>query len=282
MKRSTLRGFLGYSKERLSDIPFLIISILYLGFCLFSSVRWMIGGIAGHVILSSGFLLFIPAMLAVEYLFGMRFGPIFMVAALSIAVGAILGSPFGMYSALPMFDDILHTLSGFVFAALGLSLAEFFFGRARGGRKFAGSLVFAAAFSLGLAVLWELWEFGGMLLLGMETADDTLIDGFTSFFFTSRSEAVVLDGITKTVIYYGDGLSLTVDGYLDIGYFDTLNDMIVCTIGTVAFTAFALVGRLKLPWLERALVPSVRTEGEREDASEKTAEDTCTEGLSEE
>lgn len=278
MKNECKQSFFGYVRGRFTRLPFLIISVLYIGFCLFAAIRWTVGGIPGHVFLSSAFILFIPAMLAVEYLMKLRFGPVFMVAVLSIAVGAILGSPFGMYSIVPFFDDILHTLSGFVFAALGFALSEFFFGRAGRGRKFAGTLVFAAFFSLGLAVLWELWEFGGMLLLGMETADDTIVDSFTTFILHGRSEATVLDGILKTVIHYGNGQTLIVDGYLDIGYYDTVLDMVVCTAGTLVFTLVAIIAHFKLPSLERALIPQLADGEDTRSLSSGNAEPAAEEG----
>lgn len=256
MKKIRPMGFTGYVKERLEDKSFLVIAILYIAFCLFAGIRWIIGGVAGHVILSSVFIFFIPAMLVVEYTMRMRFGTVFTVAALSIAVGGILGSPFSMYSILPCFDDILHTISGFVFAALGFAVVEFFFGRVEKGRKTVGALMLAVLFSLGIAVLWELWEFSGMMLLGMETADDTIVNGFTTFAFTGRSEPIVVENVIKTVIHYGDGQTLVVDGYLDIGYFDTLKDLIVCTLGALTFALLYSVSA-RLPMLRRALVPSV-------------------------
>ena len=267
MKKIRPMGFTGYVKERLRDRSFLVIAALYIAFCLFAGIRWIIGGVAGHVILSLGFILFIPAMLIVEYVMSMRFGAVFTVAALLIAVGGILGSPFSMYSILPCFDDILHTLSGFVFAALGFAVVEFFFGRADTPKKRVGSLMLAILFSLGIAVLWELWEFSGMLLLGMETADDTIVSGFTTFFFTGRAEPLVVNDVIKTVIYYGDGQTLVVDGYLDIGYFDTLKDMIVCTLGAIAFVITYAVGA-RLPRLRNALVPCVISKGDSYDASD--------------
>ena len=153
----------------------------------------------------------------------------------------------------------MHTISGFVFAALGFAVVEFFFGRAERGKKTVGALMLAMLFSLGIAVLWELWEFSGMMLLGMETADDTIVNGFTTFAFTGRAEPIVVENVIKTVIYYGEGQSLTVDGYLDIGYFDTLKDLIVCTLGSLVFVLLYSVSA-KAPRLRLALVPSVETD----------------------
>ena len=246
-----------YFKGRFCEGAFLAVAIPYLAFCAFSAVWWTVNFVPGHLMMSLAFMLFIPAMPLAEYIFGMRFGPLFSVLVLLIAVGGILGSPFSLYSIIPSFDAILHTLSGVVFAALGFALCESLLGRADTGRRFAGALTFAAAFSLGIAVLWELWEFSGMLLLGMETADDTLVNSFTTFIFGGRSEPTVLDGILKTVIHLEDGSSIVVDGYLDIGYMDTVLDMVVCTLGALAFTITAILSRLLFPRVNEMLIPAV-------------------------
>ena len=246
-----------YVGHRIREREFLIVALPYLAFCLFSTVWWSVNFVLGHFILSASFVLFIPAILLVEYIFSMRFGTVFTVSALLIAVGAVLGSPFGFYSIFPSFDAILHTISGFVFASLGFALAAYFFGSPASRRAYVGCIVFGLSFSLGIAVLWELWEFGGTLLLGMETADDTVVDSFKTFALTGRSEAVVVEGILKTVIYYGDGETLVIDGYLDIGYFDTLGDMIVCTVGALIFALVSALSRAFAPGLESALVPRV-------------------------
>ena len=96
-----------------------------------------------------------------------------------------------------------------------------------------------------------------MLLLGMETADDTLVNSFTTFIFGGRSEPTVLDGILKTVIHLEDGSSIVVDGYLDIGYMDTVLDMVVCTLGALAFTITAILSRLLFPRVNEMLIPAV-------------------------
>lgn len=246
-----------YLKERFSDRAFLVLSSIYVAFCLFSTVWWSVNYTKpSYILMSALFILFVPAIMIAERLIGMRCGAIFVFLVYFVASGSILGSPFNFYATIPFFDTVLHGVSGVLFAALGFTVAERFFGKNRGLGAFFGKLVFAFSFSLAIAVLWEIWELGCTLVLGMETMDDTLVDGFKSFFFGGRHGVVIFEEITETVIKYGDGESYVIEGgYLDIGLFDTLADMIICTIGSLIFAALALVGRAKLPVLNRLLIP---------------------------
>jgi hypothetical protein len=47
-----------------------------------------------------------------------------------------------------MFDDILHTISGFIFSSLGYSVVKSFFGKDDTKRKFIGSIVLVMALAL--------------------------------------------------------------------------------------------------------------------------------------
>ena len=65
----------------------------------------------------------------------------------------------------------------------------------------------------------------------------------------------VIDGITQTVIYYADGTKVILGGYLDVGLFDTLNDMLVCLMGGVVYIAALLIDHKLGGRLRRLLVP---------------------------
>ena len=81
--------------------------------------------------------------------------------------------------------------------------------------------------------------------------EDMLINGFNSFLLTgTHNKSFLVDGIVKTVIYYGDGQQIVLDGYLDIGLYDTLNDMVVCILGIILF----VVGM----WLKGSVTKKVK------------------------
>lgn len=244
--------------KRLKEPAFLVISIIFVAFCLFSSVWWIVNFRASYLAMSALFILFIPAICIAEYLIGMRMGVGLILLVLSVAAGGILGSPFNFYTLFPHFDTLLHGISGVIFAALGYMLAERLFGRINTRTRFVGAIVMALSFSLAIAVVWEIHEYNCTLLLGMETMDDTLVDYIKSFVLSgTRSEPTILEGITHTVIYYGEGKSFVIEGgYLDIGIIDTVSDMIICTVGAVVFSILAIIAR-RLPVLNKLLIPSV-------------------------
>lgn len=77
-----------------------------------------------------------------------------------------------------------------------------------------------------------MFEYAAYAFFGIDMQEDMLIDGFSSYFLMGTHNATeVIDGITQTVIYYADGTKVILGGYLDVGLFDTLNDMLVCLMG---------------------------------------------------
>ena len=275
MEKISFKGAMRYIRDRFSDRTFLILSLIYIAFCLFSTVWWIINFKASYLAMSALFLLFVPAVPIAEYLIGMRCGAAFTTMVYIIAAGSVLGSPFAFYSMLPHFDTFLHGLSGVLFAALGFTLAERFFGRASTARRFAGSLCFALCFSLAIAVVWEIHEYMCTIVLGMETMDDTIVDGFKSFLLGGgRANPVILDGIYETVIYYGEGESFVIEGgYLDIGIIDTISDMIICTVGSVVFAILAVIGYSKIPALNASMIPvAVCPEDKCSECAEETTD----------
>lgn len=252
-----MKKVLDYVRERYRDRAFLVISIIYAAFCIFSTVWWSVNFKASYLLMSALFILFIPAIIIAEWLIGMRCHSGFVILVLIVASGSILGSPFGLYSLIPHFDTFLHGTSGVLFACLGFTLAERFFGKADSRRKFAGSLIFAVAFSLAVAVLWEIHEYMCTIVLGMETMDDTIIHDFKSFVLGgSRLTPVILDGITKTIVEYGNGEVYIIEGgYLDIGLIDTVSDMIICTVGAALFALVSALTARKHPAVNRLFIP---------------------------
>ena len=129
-------------------------------------------------------------------------------------------------------------------------------------------------------MLWEIWELGCTVILGMETMDDTLVDGFKTFHFFGRHDPVIFEGITETIVNYGNGDSYVIEGgYLDIGLFDTLADMIICTVGAIVFVLLAVIGRVKLPALNRLMIPEAVGTDKRAACSPEREVSACDGGI---
>lgn len=251
-------SFFDYIKERSTHKPFLAIILAYATFCLVSGVYFSIAGQTKGWVTSFAYLGFILAIYLGEYLVNLRCGTAFLGGLLFLAGGAILGSCYNFYILVPFFDLLLHTLSGVLFACLGFSLAQLFFGEKTGTKAFFGKLLFGVCFSLTVAVAWELFEYTCSALFGLDMLEDGIIRGFNSYLLSgTHSETVQINDIVKTIVYYGDGLTYVIDGYLDIGLIDTIGDMAVCTLGAVAFALLDGLSYFYCPRLHGALILKV-------------------------
>lgn len=247
-----------YFKERIKDKKFVTILAVYILFCLISAVYWCIDFQIRNLLMSIIFIGFAPLFFIAERLIKFRCGELFTIGVLGIAAGAILGTCFNLYTAIPFFDTILHGLSGILFGCLGFTLTEKFFGKANDTQKFFGCLVFAVCFSLAIAVVWEIFEYSCTQLFGMDMMEDSYVTNINSYLLAgSHTETVEIDGIVKTIIYYENGQSYTINGYLDLGLIDTLTDMIVCTVGAIIFMFISLISFLKFPKVNEMLIPQI-------------------------
>ena len=94
--------------------------------------------------------------------------------------------------------------------------------------------VVAFCFSMTIGVLWEFFEFFCDVFLGMDMQKDFVVSTVTSTYLgTSTHDPLVLENIKDVTV---DGVTLGVEGYLDIGLYDTMKDLFVNFIGAVVFS----------------------------------------------
>lgn len=160
-----------------------------------------------------------------------------IIILLFIFAAEILGEISEFYLMFPFWDTVLHTMNGFLAAAIGFSLVDLLNRSER--TVFNLSPLFTAivafCFSMTIGVLWEFFEFGMDLIGGYDMQKDTVIHMIRSVTLDPAGHNVpyVLDGITETVV---NGKELGLGGYLDIGLIDTMEDLIVNFIGAVLFS----------------------------------------------
>lgn len=248
--------FKRYVQTRLKDKFSSVVFASYLLFCFTSAVYWCFDLQVRNFLMSLFFAAFVPLIFIAEYRLGIYCGKLFTIGVLFLAVGAILGTCFNLYTLLPFFDTLLHGTSGVLFGGLGFTLAEKFFGEACAKKTFFGCLIFAVCFSLAIAAVWEIFEYTCTSLFGFDMAEDTFVTDIRSYFLSgSHTETVDIEGITQTIIHYGNGQTYIMDGYLDLGWIDTLTDMMICTAGAFVFTGTAIVGYVKYPKINATLLP---------------------------
>ena len=106
------------------------------------------------------------------------------------------------------------------------------------------SALFGLLFSIGIAVVWEFFEFGSDMLFSSDMQADTVITTVVTKINRADGSVDVFQNITDTVV---NGESLGVNGYLDIGLIDTVVDMLVETIGALVYFVYAIIDRDRHP-----------------------------------
>ena len=146
------------------------------------------------------------------------------------------------YVALPGWDTILHTINGFLAAAVGFSMVDLL---NRHSKRMQLSPLYVAmvafCFSMTIGVMWEFIECTGDLFFGQDMQKDFIVSSFNSVTLdpTHSQKVIHVRDITQTVIYTASGETFTIDGgYLDIGILDTMKDLFVNFIGAICFSVF--------------------------------------------
>lgn len=154
-----------------------------------------------------------------------------------IFAAEILGEISEFYLMFPFWDTVLHTMNGFLAAAIGFSLVDLLNRSER--TVFSLSPLFMAivafCFSMTIGVIWEFFEFGMDQIGGFDMQKDTVIHTISSVMLNpeGRNVPFTIRGITETAV---NGQELGLGGYLDIGLIDTMEDLIVNFIGALVFS----------------------------------------------
>ncbi len=175
-----------------------------------------------------------------------------------IFLAEILGELNRYYLTFPHFDTILHTVNGFICAAFGFGLVDML---NREKSKINLSPLYmclvAFCFSMTIGVLWEFFEFFMDTLFSRDMQKDTVITTINSVMLNPTGQNIPATLNAESVIINGKELGL--GGYLDIGLYDTMKDLIVNFIGAVIFCVigfFSLAGPRPSKMIE-SLVPTV-------------------------
>ena len=88
-----------------------------------------------------------------------------------------LGNVWDLYRIIPIYDKLLHLLSGVILAIIGLvSFLYLNNGNIKGDFNNYFALLFSIIFSIAAAGLWEIWEFSTDMLFGFHSQNNSLID----------------------------------------------------------------------------------------------------------
>lgn len=174
----------------------------------------------------------------------------------------ILGEIQNFYGIFKYWDTILHTLNGFLCAAIGFSLIDILNNSERFHINLSPVFVALVAFcfSMTIGVLWEFFEFGADYFFKYDMQKDRIVRNISTVTLepNGQNKPIIVDSIDKTVVYStkdGQLIETTIDGgYLDIGIIDTMKDLLVNFIGAVVFSTlgyFYIQNRGKYKFIEQ-------------------------------
>lgn len=192
-----------------------------------------------------------------------------IIILLFIFAAEILGELECYFITYPHWDSMLHTTTGFLCAATGFALIDILNRNSR--IKFELSPIYVAlaafCFSMTVGVLWEFFEFGMDRLFHMDMQKDTIVHTISSVMLdpTNKNIPITIDGITSVAV---NGKNLGFDGYLDIGLYDTMEDLLVNFIGALTFSIFGYfyIKRRGKGRIAKAFIPTITTEDKEFDA----------------
>ena len=181
-------------------------------------------------------LLMVPSFLQVELKIELP-TPLEIIILLFIFAAEVLGEIGSYYTKFPYWDTMLHTINGFLAAAIGFALVDIL--NQRKSDKFHLSPLYLAivafCFSMTIGVMWEFFECTMDVFFGMDTQKDTIVHSISSVMLdpTKTQTIIHIDDIQSVVI---NGKDLGLGGYLDIGLLDTMKDLFVNFIGAFVFS----------------------------------------------
>ena len=200
-----------------------------------------------------------------------------IIILLFIFAAEILGEIQAYYITFPYWDTMLHTLNGFLCAAIGFALVDIL----NRSERFSIQLsplflaITAFCFSMTIGVLWEFFECSMDQLFLLDMQKDTVVTTISSVMLdpAGGNHPTAIHDITDVIVVTAGGEQhpLGLGGYLDIGILDTMKDLFVNFIGAVVFSVigyFYVKSRGKGRFA-RQFIPQVEPEPGEEKAEEK-------------
>ena len=181
----------------------------------------------------------------------------------------ILGEVQTYYTIFPYWDTILHTLNGFLCAAIGFSLVDLLNRHERISLSMSPLFmaIVAFCFSMTVGVLWEFFECAMDQIFQQDMQKDTIVHTISSVMLdpTGSQRSQAIHGITDVIVVSGgEEISLGLGGYLDIGLLDTMEDLLVNFIGAVVFSTvgYFYVKTRGRGWFAKHFIPQVLSQEE--------------------
>lgn len=191
-------------------------------------------------------------------------GTLEVIVLLFIFGAGILGEINEYYLLFDQWDELLHTINGFLCAAIGFSMIDIL--NRNENVTFSLSPIFVAlvafCFSMTVGVMWEFFEFGMDVIFKTDMQKDSIQTVISSVIFNPEGKNVAVVMPIDSIVV--NGVKWNYGGYIDIGLYDTMSDLFVNFIGAVIFSVlgyFYIDNRSKGKFAKR-FMPRRKTEDE--------------------
>lgn len=151
----------------------------------------------------------------------------------------IIGMVYNFYGTSKIFDKFIHSLNGFFCASIGFYLICLLNESNSNSKKRTFlKILMAFCFSMTISFFWEFYEYASDKMFKSDMQRDqyvykiksTLLDG------KEKKDSIIINDIDHTILYDKNNSQLMmINGYLDIGLNDTMQDLIVNAIGAILF-----------------------------------------------
>ncbi len=226
--------------KKIVGIVYIVIRLLVL----VSLVMQLIQGRYENVALCVLTLLLLLLPTVVEDAFKVDFPDVFeIIVMVFIFAAEILGEINAFYTRIPGWDTVLHTINGFMCAAIGFAIVDLFNRNKQYSFKLSPMYlaITSFCFSMTIGVLWEFFEFSMDWFLGFDMQKDYIVHTINSVTLdpTGMNKVIRIKDITEAIVVTANGSqqSLGTGGYLDVGIIDTMKDLLVNFVGAVFFSA---------------------------------------------
>jgi len=187
-----------------------------------------------------------------------------IIIMLFIYAAWILGEIRAFYTTYQGWDTMLHTLNGFLCAAIGFSLVDMLNREERFSLELSPVFmaIVAFCFSMTIGVLWEFFECTVDRLLLFDMQKDTIVRNIATVMLdpAGGNKQVVIRDITDVIVVAGgEEIALGLGGYLDVGLLDTMKDLWVNFIGAAVFSfiGYFYVKHRGRGWFAKRFIPRV-------------------------
>ena len=164
-----------------------------------------------------------------------------IIVLLFIFAAEILGEIRAFYITYPGWDTLLHTLNGFLCAAIGFALVDMMNRNERLSLSLSPiyMAIVAFCFSMTIGIMWEFFECGMDQFFLKDMQKDTVVNQISTVMLDPQmaNHTVVIKEIQDVILVTDQGeISLGLGGYLDLGLLDTMKDLAVNFVGAAAFS----------------------------------------------